>query len=315
MSDAGLRPPPANSAPDPPRPPANARKQKWWSPLTTKSGILGLLIFIGLAISFTETTYRRLFSSEPVRDRVTELQQRQAELGKLDAAALGQRLLAELAALPGDDPRRNCNNAFFLAAEYDTKWQQENNAREAKVSEFQIKELKAKRDAALQDFSHNVTPAQAQPAPDNHEILNALRASIDALDGGVVHTFAQKFSDRILKDSDEVARMPALKREIEEQFQRAAQPSAAAARAMIEDAILKRAAAYRLADEKRRKFPSEKPDIARDQRQKEAGMRLASIASLSREEAVKMILENIADATRNAFEASVRQVLARAPGR
>src|SRR5437879_2339842 len=113
MSDAGLRPPPGGAHPPPPTPP-RPPGPKWWGPLTSKWGILGLLIFIGLAIAFAENTYRRLFPSEPVRDRVAELDKCNAEVAKLDAAGIGKRLLTKLAALPGDDPKRNCNDAFFL---------------------------------------------------------------------------------------------------------------------------------------------------------------------------------------------------------
>lgn len=309
MPDSDLRP--AAGAAYRPIPNVIRAHSRWWAPLMSKWGILGVVIFVGLVIGFADEHLGGLFSSgdkaSPKRDRVAELNEFQEKAGKLNAAGVGEWLIAVLSDLPGDDPKTNFDRAHWLAYYYNDKWVTED--RVALRSDIEAKELKLKQQAAYQDLYGGIQREMQQTYPDNRKMIAVLKASLGKVSGPAIHEYGQRLDHYIEKQRETVNQMPALVREIGQLLTdwKSATPEA---QREIRKKISVRLDAYAADSELRRRFPSYKPDVFAE-KEKKAKDRLAAITGMSYEVAANVIAQSSGDAAPSDLNRAVLSLLER----
>jgi ElaB/YqjD/DUF883 family membrane-anchored ribosome-binding protein len=303
MTEPDLRPAPeAGYRPEPTQVHAQA---KWWEPLRSKWAILGVIIFVGLVIKaadYVATWFGAPSETATRSDNVFgDWNKLQAEVAKLDAAAVGQRLIALLSSLPGDHPKSNFFNAHMLAAEYARKWDQEEKALEAKLSEIMRQERKKSFDANYRALS-----GEFYLITDGRHMIAVLKENIGKTRGGDVQYFAQGLNKNIEKQAAKAAEMPVLAGEIE-QLLSEWKSTPQNERAGIRKRISERITAYRNADKIRRLLPSTPPETDSYERQNQARARLDTISGLSFDAAVKVIVENLNDVSERDIDRATQQ--------
>jgi hypothetical protein len=251
---------------------------RWWWPLATKWGFIGLLMFIGLAIGFTRETWQALFSSGAPqhRDYVQEGREFRVKVSQLDAAGTAALLIKTLAELPNGD-RESYSRANRLAADYTEKRDNENARLNATSSRVTWEEIERRRKEGWPPYSNKMDEELRKSPPNPRELIKALQFGIETGQG--IHYHTNRIVDIIERQAARVAEIPVLVREIEQRLKE-------------RDSIGTRLVAYAEADALRRNMPSYKFDDPTGDKRRLASERVKATGSIPFPEAVRAFLQN-----------------------
>lgn len=205
MSDADLRPPGGSYVPPPS---AHLTGSKWWKPLATKWGIVGILIFASLLFGVIDAVFFETGDDTKFWP------------GKKDDASISRDLVVGLAELPGDgspklfDKARALLHDFYLLRERADK-----AARKSDQSELARKKAEQQRSANYQRMSDAFRELERGLLfKHNQQLVALIQESINLQDFHTAYSFADRYIDRAKKQRHSIEELPRLERELSDHW-------------------------------------------------------------------------------------------------